>query len=354
MEDGQPAASADESPEQSVFPAAANASYALAPEYEARATRAILSAAEVGVFDALSKRPKGLEALTKQLGLHRRGIRDLLDALVALHVLERNSEGDYSNRPGARAAVRARQAIRLDEAGRLPGEQHDRGWESLTTALRTGRPQNGMNGRDQYACLYSNDAAVHAFAERMTRQTLEIAPEIAASFPWQDHRSVADIGCAQGCLLVEIAKRHGHMRGCGFDLPLLRSEFENHVSGHGLAARLRFEAGDFFRDPLPSADVLIIGRVLHNWDLATKRLLLEKAHAALRPGGALIVYDRLIDDERRHNAEGLLASLNMLLNTAGGFDYTAADCMEWMAAAGFQGMSMQALAGSQSMIVGRS
>ena len=68
--------------------------------------------------------------------------------------------------------------------------------------------------------------------------------------------------------------------------------------------------------------MLIIGRVLHNWDLATKLMLLRKAHGALPSAGALIVYERMIDDGRQTNAAGLLASLNMLIMTDGGFDYT--------------------------------
>jgi hypothetical protein len=94
-----------------------------------------------------------------------------------------------------------------------------------------------------------------------------------------------------------------------------------------------------------------MGRVLHNWDLATKRMLLQKAHAALPAGGALIVYERLIDDERHAGSAGLLSSLNMLVMTEGGFDFTAADCIGRMREAGFREMRTEPLAAHQSMIV---
>jgi hypothetical protein len=110
--------------------------------------------------------------------------------------------------------------------------------------------------------------------------------------------------------------------------------------------------GDFLSNPLPSAQVLIFGRVLHSWDLATKKTLLQKAYRALPAGGAVIVYERLIDDDRRVNAAALLASLNMLIMTAGGFDFTAAECMGWMAEAGFHSMRTEPLTTEQSMIVG--
>ena len=131
----------------------------------------------------------------------------------------------------------------------------------------------------------------------------------------------------------------------------MAATFDRYVKDHGVSDRVRFLPGDFFADPLPAADVLIMGRVLHNWDLATKRMLLQKAHAALPAGGALIVYERLIDDERRAGSAGLLSSLNMLVMTAGGFDFTAADCIGWMRDAGFREMRTEPLMAHQSMIV---
>ena len=163
---------------------------------------------------------------------------------------------------------------------------------------------------------------------------------------------VVDIGSAEGCLPIEILRLHPHLTGVGFDLPPLQSVFEDHVGRHGLADRLRFQPGDFFRDPLPPGDVLVMGRVLHNWDLATKAMLLRKAHDALPSGGVLIVYERFIDDERRANARALLSSLNMLLMTGGGFDFTSADCIGWMRDAGFKDMRTQTLTGDQAMILG--
>jgi len=110
-------------------------------------------------------------------------------------------------------------------------------------------------------------------------------------------------------------------------------------------------AGDFFADPLPRADVLVMGHILHDWDLDEKRLLLQKAYDALAAGGALIVYDAIIDDERRGNAFGLLMSLNMLIETPGGFDYTGADCCAWMQQTGFRDTYVEHLVGPDSMVV---
>jgi O-methyltransferase domain len=152
---------------------------------------------------------------------------------------------------------------------------------------------------------------------------------------------------------VQVALLHSHIYGGGFDLPMLKCTFDTYVERYGMSDRLQFYPGDFFADPLPSADVLVMGRVLHNWDLPTKRMLLQKAYAALPSGGSLITYERLIDDERRTGTAGLLTSLNMLIMTAGGFDFTAADCIGWMREVGFRDMQIEPLVAGHSMIIAK-
>jgi hypothetical protein len=222
----------------------------------------------------------------------------------------------------------------------------------LTRALTTGQPQFGTSGSGHYPELYANQEDLEEFARAMSGLTLAVAQALAAKFPWRQYETLIDIGTAEGCLPVQIALTHPDMSGGGFDLPPVGRLFDSYVQQHGLSKRLRFFDGDFLTDPLPRGDVLIFGRVLHNWGLATKKMLLKKAHDALPIGGAIIVYDRLIDDARRTNAAGLLASLNMLVMTAEGFDYSGAECIDWMRDAGFHDMRIEPLAGDQSMIVG--
>ena len=148
-----------------------------------------------------------------------------------------------------------------------------------------------------------------------------------------------------------MALAHRHLAGQGFDLPAVQPYFEAYVRQHGLSGRISFQAGDFFADPLPSADVLVMGHVLHDWDLTQKKALIEKAYAALPRGGALIVYETIIDDDRRQNLFGLLMSLNMLIETPGGADYAAAECAEWMRQAGFKTTRSEHLVGPESTVV---
>ena len=223
-------------------------------------------------------------------------------------------------------------------------------WGLLTQALRTGAPQSG--GVGTYKTLHDGHPMQEIFLNGMTAGSLLAARAIAAKFPWRKFSTMIDIGTAQGGAAVEIARAHPHLTGGGFDLPPVEPIFTRYVERQGLSDRLRFHAGDFFSDPLPSADVLVMGRILHNWDLPTRKMLIAKAYRALPPGGVLIVYDPLIDDDRCADQHGLLSSLNMLIETAGGSEYTGADCKEWMRQAGFVEINQEPLGDMHTAIIG--
>ena len=160
------------------------------------------------------------------------------------------------------------------------------------------------------------------------------------------------VGTAQGDLIVQVALANPHIAGMGFDLPEVGPIFEDYVAANGLSSRVEFRSGSFFDAPLPEADVVMMGHILHDWDLEQKRLLIAKAYAAIKPGGAFIVYESIIDDDRKENAFGLMMSLNMLIETPGGFDYSGADCMGWMKEAGFSETRVEHLVGPDSMVIG--
>jgi hypothetical protein len=314
--------------------------------------KALLSAVELGVFTALNEGPLGLDALKAKVGVADRGAADFFDALVALGMLRRAGTGHYSNTPETDLYLDREKPAYLGGILEFLNARQFGSWASLTQALQTGSPQSGARGKDNYDAYYSDSSVLNNVVKGMTGTTQQVAKALAESFPWGDYKSVIDIGTAEGCMPVQIAQTHLHLSAGGFDLQPVRPWFERYVAEHGLADRVRFYPGDFFRDPLPKANVIVMGRVLHNWDLATKKMLLGKAYDALPSGGAVVVYERLIDDERRVNATGLLSSLNMLLMTAGGFDFTAADCIEWMREICFRDMRATALTTDQSMIVG--
>jgi len=317
-----------------------------------RAAKALLSAVELGVFTALAEGPANSEELSTRIGIHHRGARDFFDALVALGLLGRNEDVRYLNMPDAELYLDRRKPTYIGGELEHFSTYVFPGWSHLTPALRTGKPQSGQRATGHYSALYSDRAVLEKLLKGMTGGTLPVAQALAAKFDWRKYSTIIDVGTAQGCLPAQVAIRYSHVTGGGFDLLPVRPFFEAYVHSHGLAHRLSFHSGDFLQDPLPGADVLVLGRILHNWDLETKKMLLEKSYDALPAGGALIVYERLIDDERRENAAALLASLNMLIMTAGGFDFTAADCINWMHKAGFRDMRTEPLTGEISMVVG--
>ena len=315
-------------------------------------SKTLLSAVELGVFSALAQGPLDTGALRQRLGLHERSARDFFDALVALGMLERQGE-QYMNTPATDLFLDRAKPSYVGGLLEMANARLYPFWGSLTEGLRTGEPQNEAKvGGDLFEALYQEPERLRQFAQAMTGQSLGTAQVLAQMFPWQDYRSVIDIGCAQGGVPVQLALAHPHLTGGGFDLPPLQPVFEEYVRAAGLSDRLRFYPGDFFADPLPAADVLIMGYILHDWDLPTKRQLIAKAYAALPEGGALIVYEAIIDDERRQNAFGLLMSLNMLIETRGGVDYTGADCQAWLREAGFRETRVAPLAGPNAMVIG--
>jgi SAM-dependent methyltransferase len=317
-----------------------------------QASKAVLCAVELGVFSALSPDPLDCAALTERLGLHARGARDFLDALVALGLLERAPDGRYSNSPEAAHYLDRAQPTYIGGLFEMADARLYRFWRSLPQALKTGQPQNeARSGGDFYRALYADGTQLRRFLKSMSGLSLGAARAIAGAFPFTEVRTVIDIGTAEGALPIELCRAHAHLSGGGFDLPQVAPIFDESVAAAGLESRLRFHGGDFFTDPLPNADVLVMGHILHVWSLEEKRALLRKAYQALPPGGSLIVYDAVIDDERRSNAWGLLSSLNMLIETRAGFDYTAADCATWMREAGFRSTRSQHLLGPDSMIV---
>lgn len=315
-------------------------------------SKTLLSAVELGVFTELGDGSLTGAELAARYELHPRSARDFLDALVALGMLDRDGDR-YANTRETALFLDRNRATYVGGMLEMANARLYRFWGSLTEALHTGQPQNeAKEGGDFFGELYQDPAALRQFLHAMTGLSLGAHRAIAAKFPWQRYRTFADIGGAEGGLPVQLALAHPHLEGVGFDLPAAQPVFDEYVRSSGLEHRVSFAGGDFFADPLPKADVLTLGHILHDWSEAEKKLLLGRALEAIPPGGAVIVFDAVIDDERRRNAFGLLMSLNMLIETPGGFDYTGADCERWMREAGFRSTYVEHLAGPDSMVVG--
>ena len=314
--------------------------------------KTLLSAVELGLFTELGKGPLERDQISSRLSLNRRGARDFLDALVALGMLERE-HGYYRNTPEVDLFLDRAKPSYIGGILEMANARLYPSWARLTRGLQSGEPQSELDpGKNTFEELYSNPGRLKQFLSAMTGISMAAARALAQQFPWASFNNFLDVGGAQGCVSVQLALAHPHLTGGEFDLAQVQPVFEEYVQSFELGHRLRFYPGDFFNQPLPPAQVIVMGHILHDWSLEQKRVLLARAHAALPPGGALIVYDAIIDDDRRRNAFGLLMSLNMLVETKAGFDYTGSDCRGWMHDAGFKETRVEPLCGPDSMVIG--
>jgi len=319
-------------------------------------SKVLLTAAEMGLFTKLGADRRTGEELRRELGLHPRGIYDFLDALVAMKFLDRDGDG-----PGARYRNTPSSALFLDRSRpeyvggilEMLNARLFRFWDDLPEALRTGRPQNEVkhSGKPIFEELYRDLPRLEQFMAAMTGISRLNFEAFAAKFDFRPYRTLCDVGGASGALSIAVARRHSHLQCITFDLPAVEPVARRCVEAAGLAARIRVASGDFFRDPLPRADVVTMGMILHDWNLERKRQLVRAAYEALPPGGAFVAIEALIDDERRENLFGLLMSLNMLIEFGDAFDFTGADFRSWCGEAGFRRFEILPLGGPASAAV---
>ena len=315
--------------------------------------KTLLSAIELGLFSALARGPQPYDVLVGRLGLHQRSARDFLDTLVALGFLTRTGDR-YGNTPETDLFLDREKPSYIGGILEMANHRLYPFWGHLTEALRTGQPQNEVKGGGPgiFETLYADPARLQEFLAAMTGISHGANLAIARADFWKNYKTFVDVGTAQGDLATQIALANPHLRGSGFDLPEVGPIFEAYVAATGAGDRLTFVPGSFFTQDLPKADVVLMGHILHDWDLPTKRMLVKKAFDAVPVGGALVVYESIIDDDRSKNAFGLMMSLNMLIETPGGFDYTGADCSSWMRDAGFSATRVEHLVGPDSMVIG--
>ncbi|WP_197413929.1 methyltransferase [Terracidiphilus gabretensis] len=317
-------------------------------------SKILLSAIEMRLFTELAGGPEEFEPLAGRLGLHPRAARDFLDALVALDFLTRIGS-TYANTPETDLFLDRQKPSYIGGILEMANNRLYRFWGNLTEALRTGQMQNEAreNPDDSFFHkLYADPERLRDFLSAMSGISHGANIEIAHKIPWAKYKTYADVGSAQGDLAVQIALANPHLNGIGYDLAVTAPIFEEYVAANNLSDRVRFQPGDFFVEDLPKVDVITMGHILHDWDLKQKKLLIAKAYAALPEGGAFVVYDAMIDDDRSKNAFGLMMSLNMLIETKGGFDYTLADCIGWMKEAGFREVHAEPLVGAESVAIG--
>lgn len=300
------------------------------------AAKTLLSAVELGLFTLLEQGALSAQQLAERLALHPRAVPDFPDTLVALKLLQREGEL-YSNTPESAFFLDRNKPSYIGGILEMANARLYPFWSDLTHGLRSGQPQNEIKGggASLFETLYAEPDRLEQFMHAMAGISAGNAQALARSFDFSPFRQLTDVGGATAVLACTLARAYPQLHCRSFDLPPVKPIAQRRIDSEGLGERVEAVAGDFFHEPLPPSDVITMGMILHDWNLETKRMLIGKAFEALPAGGALVAVEALIDDERRHNAFGLLMSLNMLIETGTGFDYTFADFSGWCREAGF-------------------
>jgi hypothetical protein len=315
--------------------------------------KVLLSAVEIGLFTVLGAGAVTGQELQRALGLHARANPDFFDALVALRLLERDGDGPaarYRNTPETAAFLDRNSPRFIGGFLEMANARLYRYWGDLTEGLRTGKPQNEIKhtGASMFEELYSKPERLEQFMDAMAGISAGNFQAFAEKFDFSRYQTLCDIGGASGQLSMLVALRHPHLRCTSVDLPAATQIAERKIAAAGLSNQVCVTSVDFFTTPLPKADVITMGMILHDWNLEKKRQLVRAAYDALPPGGAFVVIENLIDDARRENVFGLLMSLNMLIEFGDAFDFTAADFFGWCREAGFSATETIPLAGPAS------
>ena len=316
-------------------------------------SKTVLSAVELELFTQLGSDAITGEEIRERLGLHERAIPDFPDTLVALGFLERDGDGSdarYRNTPDTAFFLDRNGPAYIGGILEMANARLYGFWGDLTEALRSGRPQNEVkqNGEPMFAELYKDPARLEQFMQAMAGISRGNFEALAQTFDFSSYRTVCDVGGATGQLATILATHHPHLACTSYDLPVVAPIAERAIAAAGMSDRVSVASGDFFADPLPKADVVTMGLILHDWNLDGKLRLIRAAYDALPEGGAFIVIENLIDDARRENAFGLMMSLNMLIEFGDAFDYTGSDFAGWCRDAGFRDTEVVPLAGPAS------
>jgi hypothetical protein len=318
--------------------------------------KVLLTAVELEVFTQLGAGSMSGEDLGRALNLHPRGIWDFLDALVALGFLERDGSGAagrYRNTASTAQLLDKNQPGYMGGILEMCNARLYKFWGDLGEALKTGAPQNELkhSGRSLFEELYADPARLEQFMSAMRGISAPNFQALAEKFDFSKYRTLCDVGGATALLSTLLAKRHPHLQCISFDLPPVEPIAKRWIAQDSLSARVQAVSGDFLNQPLPQADVITMGMILHDWNLQKKQHLVRLAYDALPPGGAFIAVENLIDDARRENAFGLMMSLNMLIEFGDAFDFTGADFWSWCSAAGFRRYEVLHLAGACSAAI---
>ena len=320
------------------------------------ASKVLLSAIKLGLFTFLGNNSYSAESIKQALGLHPRSLYDFLDALTALGLLRREGlleEAQYSNTEQTAHFLDKSKPTYIGGILEMCNDRLYPFWGTLEEGLVTGAPQNEAKNSDEnlFEALYTDPQRLEQFLEAMIGIQSGAFQAFAQKFNFTPYKTLCDVGGATGILSILTALSNPHLSCTTFDLPAVKRVARKWVDKFNLSDRIKIKNGDFFKDPLPNADIITMGNILHDWGYDDKLRLARAAYNALPEGGAFVVIESIIDDNRSQNVFGLLMSLNMLIETREGYDFTFRDFKQLCQKAGFRSFELLHLTGPTSAAI---
>ncbi len=322
------------------------------------ASKILLTAVKFQLFTKLAEQPGMPAAAVKtmlNLQCTDRNVYDFLDALTTFGFLSREGlleKAVYSNSIDTDFFLDKKKPSYIGGILEMMNNRLYGFWGNLEEGLVTGLPQNeAKHGGSLFSEVYADPDKLYEFVNAMSGIQMGNFMAFAQQFDFSRYKTLTDVGGAAGLLSLMVAMHQSHMSCTSFDLPPVEPIANNTIQHFKLSDRVKTAAGDFFESPVPSADVVVMGNILHDWDEETKLMLMKKAFDAIPEGGVFVAIENIIDDDRNKNAFGLMMSLNMLIETGKGFDYTFADFNGWAKKVGFKSTAILPLTGPSSAAI---
>ena len=302
-----------------------------------RRSKTMFAAVSMGVFDRLHERPARATEMAAALGVNADALERLLDGCAALGLL-RKRDGVYTNDPVAEAYLVTSSPDSLCGYVRYSNDALFPMWSHLEDAVREGTHRwfqtFGLEGPAIFDHFFRSEQAMREFLRGLHGFGVLTSHRLAAAFDLSRFRRMADLGGATGHLIIACCERYANLRGVVFDLPRAAAVAREYIAASPARDRIEIVAGDFFEDPLPEADLYSAGQILHDWSEEKIGRLLGRVFQALPAGGALLVAEKLLNEDGVGPAPANLHSLNMLIVTEGK-ERTLSDYDRLMRAAGF-------------------
>jgi acetylserotonin N-methyltransferase len=284
-----------------------------------RRSKVMFAAVELGVFDALQPAGQTLDDLARALSSSPDGLERLLDACVGLGLLTRR-EGVYENAPAAAAYLTSESPQRLTGYIGYSNVVMWKLWDRLADAVREGTHRwNQVYGWDGpiFSHFFKDERSKREFLMGMHGFGVISSPHVVRSFDLSGFQHLADLGGATGHLAIAACERYATLKATVFDLADAIPLAQEIVGQSPVADRITLQAGDFFVDPLPAADLYALGRIIHDWSAEKIDHLLRRIFESLPSGGALLIAEKVLFDDKTGPRWAQMQNLNMLTCTEG-------------------------------------